>query len=110
MAIQHARMSDVVHGGKNEKQPRKKNCESARAGEGSSEPKSREHAQKRCHEDVWNGKRLNAAEGSDQVTVTSTGEGDSAKSRPDENRRMIKHIDNRQLLLHSNVRSITIQI
>src|ERR1700719_3820946 len=100
-------MRNVVHGGKNQKQPRKENCESARAGESTSEPKSRERTQKRCDEEVRNGKRLNAAVGSAQVPVTCPGEDDAAKSHPGETRWMLTHLRNRQLLLFSHISNFT---
>src|SRR6266851_5811675 len=100
-------MCDVVHGGKNQEQPRKENCESARVGESTSEPKSRERAQKRRDDDVRNGKRLDAAIRSAQIPVTSPGEDDAAKSRPGETRWMLTHFGNRQLLFLSHVSNFT---
>src|SRR6266851_7194502 len=96
-------MSDVVHGGKNQEQPRKENCESSRASEGTSEPKSRERTQKRRNDDVGNAKRFDAAVRSAQVPVTSPGEDDAAKRRPRETRWMLTHFGNRQLLFLSHV-------
>src|SRR5260370_18843544 len=75
-------MSEVVYCGKNQEQPRKENCESARARKSTSQPKSREPTQKRCHENIWNGKRLDAAVGSAQGPVTCPGEDDAAGRGP----------------------------
>src|SRR5260370_8461701 len=97
-------MSEVVYCGKNQEQPRKENCESARTRKSTSQPKSREPTQKRCHENIWNGKRLDAAVGSAQVPVTCPGEDDAAKSRPSKTCWMLTHFGNRPLLFlhHSN--------
>src|SRR6266851_447893 len=100
-------MCDVVHGGKNQEQPRKENCESARVGESTSQPNSRERAQKRCNENVRNGKRLDAAIGSTQIPVTGPGEDNAAKSRPGETCWMLAHFGNRQLLFISHVSNFT---
>src|SRR5258708_40197828 len=100
-------MSEVVYCRKNQEQPRKENCESARTRKSTSQPKSREPTQKRCYENIWNGKRFDAAVGSAQVPVTSPGEDDAAKSRPGETRWMLTHFGNRQLLFLSHVSNFT---
>src|SRR5713226_683319 len=100
-------MSEVVYCGKNQEQPRKENCESARTRKSTSQPKSREPTQKRCHQNIWNGKRLDAAVGSAQVPVTSPGEDDAAKRRPGETCRMLTHFGNRQLLFPRHISNFT---
>src|SRR5258708_28056526 len=107
MTIQHARMRDVVHRGKNQEQPRKEKRESARTRKSTSQPKSREPTQKRCYENIWNGKRFDAAVGSAQVPVTSPGEDDAVKSRPGETCLMLTHFGNRQLLFLSHLSNFT---
>src|SRR6266849_1380754 len=100
-------MSEVVYCGKNQEQPRKENYESARTRKSTSQPKSREPTQKCCHQNIWNGKRLDAAVGSAQVPVTSPGEDDAAKRRPGETCGMLTHFGNRQLLFLGHVSHFT---
>src|SRR5712691_913798 len=103
MAIDHARMRDVVHREESQEKAQKWNRESAEAGEGEREPGGREQAQKRRHEKIRKRKGLDAVVSGAQVPVTGPSEDDAAKSGPSEARGMRAHLSDGLLFLLGHV-------